>query len=163
MVSWFHAPVTDLLRIRVESREGAAVVLRVRMLPAEQGPFCVSHAFAWMLVDPHQNEYDFRDIPAERLRAANDARDAIGDAHPDAGGEEIARLTIPELSITDVRNYREERPLGRDDVELPEALYRLRFANEALAAHLDAGLEWSSTAWDEANTGLFLAYPGEAS
>lgn len=150
--------MTDLLHVAVESREGAAVVLRVRLLPAEQGPFCTSHAFAWMLVDPYQGEHD-GDLPPETIFAAKRAYDAISEANPTSGAEELGRLLIPDLAVTDVQHYRRCRPLGRGDAPQPEALYHLRFAGEALAAHLLPGRAWSSTAFDEAGTGLFLPYP----
>lgn len=161
--------MSDLVKARVLEREGARLVLRLRLLPAEQGPFCTAPEFAWMLIDPSVNEEAFDALDAAALSACRSTKNAIDEenmARPDR--VRLERALVRAVRVGDLRNYTEMRPRSAweaapdadaEEALYPEAVYTIELADPRLGAHLPVGFEWRCTACDEHDTGEFLPYP----
>ncbi|WP_434420199.1 hypothetical protein [Nannocystis pusilla] len=161
--------MSNLLKLEVLERTDRRLVLRARLLPTEQGQFCTSREFAWMLVDPFQNEHEFRQLDRSALRAVSDAYDAIDEVNMSSPARKrLQHCLVESVSVTDAVNYTEERrrdlweaapDAAAEEALYPQATYRIELADPRLCGHLPVGFTWKSTAYDEFHTGEFLPYP----
>ncbi len=151
----------DLMKVRVLASDEHRLSLRVWLLPADEGQFCLGRAFAWRLVDPFENEWSFKSLDVAARAACSKAVEAADERNMAAESRTpLADALVRSVALVDLANYTELRPraawiaaedsgMGRAEIEdlYPQATYQIEFSDPGLCGHLPVGFEWRSTAY----------------
>ena len=142
---------TSLFKVKVLSKKEASLILRLRIISAEQPGFCTSKSFALMLlIDPIIQEI------ADRAPLAHNV--SLKDTLDINWVSVNVSKYIEECHLSNIENY----PLSVDLEQLspkqqrdfwksnrtPTAIFEITTTSPAWIEHIDKGMEWDTAAFD---------------
>jgi hypothetical protein len=142
---------TFLFHIKVIEMVGTDVVIEIRIITAEQTDFYSGRGFALMLLYDPIRQQPIRDTPLAHEVSCENVLDVDW-------LQDHVHEYIDDAVITDIRNYPIAIDLERISARQrdtffrsnnsPVALFEITATRPEWIAHLQAGMEWDSTAYD---------------